>query len=42
MEIWLMGIFRLRLKVKKLASLPSVSPPTPPSANAPPIIAAIT
>ena len=39
MEIWLMGMFRVRLKVKKLASLPRVRPVMPDSASAPPIMA---
>ena len=38
-EIWLMGWLKLRLKVRKLASLPSVSPVTPDSASMPPTMA---
>lgn len=39
---WLMGMLKLLLKVKKLASLPKVNPAKPPSAIAPPTIAHTT
>ena len=40
--IWLMGILKLRLNVRKLASPPNVNPPMPFSASTPPTIAQTT
>ena len=41
-EIWLMGIIRLRFRVRKEASRPRVKPPKPLMASTPPTTAQMT